>query len=183
MSSPQANDFEDDDDALLDESDYESDVTSGGKRTINQTKGGKVDVAPEDSLAPSDRGDVEVEQEQGAGFPLTLNITIDKGAIGATNITARCGQDGQLEIEYVHYYPRAELVDSKTYEAHREANDVYGGPLFEHLDADLQQMYETYVTERGINERLSWFLQRYVDYKEQREYVQWLDNMKKFIDA
>lgn len=182
MNTPQSDMDQEDDLALDDEADYESDVTSGGKRTINQTKGGKVDVAPEDSLAPSDREDADLEQEQGSAFPLNLNITIDKGAIGATNIIASA-QDGQLEIEYVHYYPRADLIDPKTHEATREARDVYGGPAFEHLDADLQQMYEGYVMERGINERLSWFLQRYVDYKEQREYVQWLENMKKFIDA
>ncbi|KAK5075280.1 Mitochondrial acidic protein mam33 [Lithohypha guttulata] len=171
----------DDDVSLDDESDFGSDVTSGGKRTINQSKGGKIDVMPEDSLAPSDR-DAGAEQEQSSSFPLNLSITIDKGAIGATNVIAQA-QDGQIDIEYVHYYPRADLIDPKTHEASREAQDVYGGPTFQYLDGELQQMYDNYIGERGINTQLVWFLTRYVDYKEQREYVQWLDNMKKFIDA
>lgn len=164
-----------DDDALADEPDFGSDATSGGKRTINQsgTRGGKIDVAPEDSLAPSDR---EAGEESSEGsFPLNLSITIDKGTVGATNIIAQA-TDGEIEIQYVHYYPRAELVDPKTSEASREAQQVYGGPAFPHLDPELQQMYETYIGERGINTQLAWFLTKYVDYKEQREYVQWLES-------
>lgn len=187
----------DEDSALPDEDDIEA-LTSGGKRTINQSKGGRVDVAPEDSLAPADR-DGEVPGSAPEPFPLNLSITIDKGAIGATNVIARA-EDGEIEIEYVHFYPRAELIDPKTAEAVKEAQNVYGGPPFPYLDPELQQMYETYVNERGINTQLAYFLAKYVEYKEQREYVQWLESklalidfarhpansridMKKFVDA
>jgi len=183
MNADREGDDLDEDSALDDEPDFGSDPTSGGKRTINQagSRGGKVDVAPEDSIAPADR-DVDTDGGDVAAYPLNLSITIDKGAIGATNIIAR-SEDGNIEIEYVHFYPRAELIDPKTSEAVKEAQNVYGGPPFPYLDADLQAMYETYVQERGIDTQLSMFLLRYVDYKEQREYVQWLDSMKKFIDA
>ncbi|KAK5937610.1 Mitochondrial acidic protein mam33 [Knufia obscura] len=183
MNADREADEMDEDSALDDEPDFGSDPTSGGKRTINQSgaRGGKIDVAPEDSIAPVDR-DADGESGDVGAFPLNLSITIDKGTIGATNIIAR-SQDGDIEIEYVHFYPRAELIDPKTSEAVKEAQNVYGGPPFPYLDAELQQMYETYVQERGIDTQLSLFLSRYVDYKEQREYVQWLDNMKKFVDA
>lgn len=164
----------DEDMALDDEPDYGVDNTSGGKRTINQSgvKGGKIDVVAEDSIAPSDRDAVA---EETSGFPLNVSIVIDKGAIGATNILASV-QDGHLEIEYVHYYPRSDLIDPKTAEASKEAQNVYGGPGFQYLDIELQGMYETYLQERGINEQLFEFLTRYVEYKEQREYVQWLES-------
>lgn len=183
MNADREADEMDEDSALEDEPDFGSDPTSGGKRTINQagTRGGKVDVAPEDSIAPADR-DVDADGGDAGAFPLNLSITIDKGAVGATNIIAR-SQDGDIEIEYVHFYPRADLIDPKTSETVKEAQNVYGGPPFPYLDAELQQMYETYVQERGIDTQLSLFLSRYVDYKEQREYVQWLQNMKVFVDA
>lgn len=165
----------DEDTALEDEDEAElASLTSGGKRTINQTKGGKVDVVPEDSIAPSDREGEESDAAE-TSFALTLNITIDKGAIGATHIIARA-EDGVVEIEYVHYYPRADLIDPTTPEAVKEAQNVYGGPPFPYLDPDLQQMYDQYVSERGINTRLAWFLSRYVEYKEQREYMLWLES-------
>jgi len=177
MNNEREADELDEDSALEDEPEFGSDPTSGGKRTINQSRGGKIDVAPEDSIAPSDR-DAEPEGGDVAAYPLNLSITIDKGTIGATNIIAR-SEDGNVEIEYVHFYPRADLIDPKSSEAVREAQNVYGGPPFPYLDAELQQMYETYIQERGIDTQLSMFLLRYVDYKEQREYVQWLDSKYK----
>lgn len=165
----------DEDTALDDEPDFE-DITSGGKRTINQTKGGKIDIAPEDSIAPADR-DVADEPQDLQSFPLNLSITIDKGAAGATNILAQA-QDGNIEIDYVHFYPSADMIDATS----KEGRDVYGGPPFQYLDTELQNMYETYIQERGIDTNLAYFLTKYVDYKEQREYLQWLQNMKSFIE-
>lgn len=173
----------DEDTALGDEDEADlQNLTSGGKRTINQSKGGKIDVVPEDSLAPSDR-DGEDSESSPAPFPLALRITIDKGAIGATNIIAQV-DDGMVEIQFVHFYPRADLIDPTTTEAIREAENVYGGPPFQYLDPDLQQMYDQYINERGINTRLAWFLSRYVEYKEQREYMLWLESefLSMFID-
>lgn len=171
----------DEDSAMADEEDLEA-LTSGGKRTINQTRGGKVDVLPEDSLAPADRDVDGDEPKESEAFTMNLSITIDKGAIGATNVLATV-DNGQIEINYVHFYPRAELIDPKTAEAVKEAQNVYGGPPFPYLDEELQAMYEVYIGERGINTQLVYFLAKYVEYKEQREYMQWLENMRKFVDA
>lgn len=168
MNQEQEMDELDEDGALEDEADFDG-LAAGGKRGSSQTRGGKAD-AIEDGMAESGQAPVEPES-----FTLHLSITIDKGAIGATNIIARA-QDGDIEIEYVYFYPRAELIDPKTAETVKEAQNVYGGPPFPYLDLDLQQMYETYINERGINTQLAWFLSRYVDYKEQREYVQWLES-------
>lgn len=183
MNAEQELDELDEDDAFSDEPEH--DPTSAGRRTINQARpgSGRIDVAPEDSLAPSDRGDtseaIDSPSELNA-FPLNLSITIDKGGVGATNIIAEA-QDGEVTIEYVHYLPRAELIDPRTTEAAKEAQSVYRGPPFSHLDTELQAMYENYVRERGVNEQLAWFLTRYIDYKEQREYVLWLES--KFHDV
>lgn len=173
------------DDAAFEDEPEPADLTSGGKRTINQsgTRGGKIDVAPEDSLAPADRANAVDEQPAELNaFPLNLNITIDKGGVGATNIIAEA-QDGVITLEYVHFLPRASLIDPKTTDEMKQSQNVYRGPPFSHLDTELQAMYENYVRERGVNEQLAYFLTRYVDYKEQREYVLWLENMKKFVDA
>ena len=37
-------------------------------------------------------------------------------------------------------------------------------------------MLERYLDERGVNSQLATFVPDYVDYKEQREYVQWLES-------
>lgn len=175
VTSETENALDEEDMALDDEADYDN--TSGGKRTINQSgvRGGKVDVVAEDSIAPSDRDAIGDETNS---FPLSVSITIDKGAVGATQILGEA-QDGQLEIQYVHFYPRADLIEPKAFEAEKQAQQLYGGPSFQYLDVELQTLYENYLQERGINEQLFWFLARYAEYKEQREYVQWLES--KFI--
>lgn len=173
MNQEREMDEMDEDSALPDEDDMQA-LASGGKKNINQTKGGRFDQAPEDSIAPADR-DEDGSAAAPEAFTLNLSITIDKGSIGATNILARA-EDGVIDIEYVHFYPRADLIDPKTAEAVKEAQNVYGGPPFPYLDPELQQMYETYINERGINEQLAYFLPKYVEYKEQREYMQWLES-------
>lgn len=163
-----------DEDPALDDEEF----TTQGKRTINQsgTKGGKIDVAPQDSLRPGE-GEESFEDESfdESSYPLGLNITISKPGAGATYIRARV-EDGTFEIENVNYFASADLIEPKTPDQVREAQAIYEGPSFMNLDPELQQMLYSYLEERDINASLAQFLPEYVTFKEQREYVQWLES-------
>lgn len=151
------------------------------RRTINQsgTKGGGVDVMAEDSIAPADEQrqdeDAMAEQRESSGFPAQLNITITKPGKGAVQITATA-DDGMIEVEDVFYFQNAELAEADTAEKMHARQHVYAGPPFGNLDSDLQAMLERYLDERGVNSQLATFVPDYIDYKEQREYVQWLES-------
>jgi complement component 1 Q subcomponent-binding protein len=151
------------------------------RRTINQsgTKGGSVDVMAEDSIAPADEQrqdeDAVAEQHEPSGFPAQLNITITKPGKGAVQITATA-DDGMVEVEDVFYFQNVELAESDTAEKLHARQHVYAGPPFGNLDSDLQAMLERYLDERGVNSQLATFVPEYIDYKEQREYVQWLES-------
>lgn len=164
-------------DPAFGDEDLATDNTSGGKRTINQSgvKGGKVDVAPEDSLAPSDREDSYDEQMLDSQYPLHLSITVTKPNLGAVVIQAQA-QNGAIDIAQLSYYSKAELVEPKTPEQVQESESVYTGPPFTSLDTDLQAMVLQYLEERGINAELAEILPQFVDFKEQREYVSLLDS-------
>jgi complement component 1 Q subcomponent-binding protein, mitochondrial len=167
--------------------DEESSMQQGGaqsKGTINdgRTKGGNFNVAPEDSVAPADRE--ELADDEGApsetGFPARLLITIEKeGVKGALHIESVV-RDGEIMTENVHYFPSKELADAKTAEQDWARRSVYTGPPFANLDEDLQILIDRYVAERGIDTALALWIPDYVDYKEQKEYVNWLSGM--FID-
>lgn len=177
----------------------EVDMAPKGKRTINQSGQG-VDVMAEDSIAPSDREDEAAAGEEPAGpaYPVELNITITKPSTGAVQISA-LAEEGMIRVEQVNYFPEAELADPLTHEDGRKRDLIYAGPPFENLDPELQGFLERYLEERGIDSSMALFVPDYVDFKEQREYVQWLDSksfslrsgistdassdMKKFIDA
>lgn len=169
----------DEDGALADE---DGDLTEERpRRTINQsgTKGGSVDVMAEDSIAPADEQrqdeDAMDDEHEPSGFPAHLNITITKPGKGAVQITATA-DDGMIEVEDVFYFPNAELAEPDTAEKMHARQHVYAGPPFGNLDSDLQAMLERYLDERGVNSQLATFVPDYIDYKEQREYVRWLES-------
>jgi complement component 1 Q subcomponent-binding protein len=155
---------------------------SGGANTkgaINQ--GGKVDgnfrIAPEDRVAPADREefDDEYEEETGQGFPSRANIRIERPGKGALAIEATI-QDGDVIIEDVAHFSDAKLADPKTAELSWSRQSLYTGPHFNQLDEDLQILLEKYIEERGINTRMALFIPDYIDHKEQKEYIRWLNS-------
>lgn len=85
-------------------------------------------------------------------------------------------QDGEIVIEHVHYFSKAELADPKTTEEDWSKRHLYTGPPFGNLDEDLQVLLERYLEERGINTALALWIPEYIDFKEQREYLNWLSS-------
>ncbi|EXJ88829.1 hypothetical protein A1O3_01893 [Capronia epimyces CBS 606.96] len=170
----------DDDGALDDEADY-----GRGKNTINQsgTRGGKIDVLPEDSISPADRGESDEANLDNAlpAYPIHLTITITKPSQRALEIRA-VAAEGAIEIETISFFPNESLLEAQTPKDAQEARSLYAGPPISNLDPELQAMLDKYLEERGIDAQLASFLPEYVDYKEQREYVKWLDDVKQFVD-
>ena len=54
---------------------------------------------------------------------------------------------------------------------------------FSNLDESLQAEFEGFLEERGIDSGLALFCVDLVEYKEQREYMRWLDQVKSFVEA
>jgi complement component 1 Q subcomponent-binding protein, mitochondrial len=137
----------------------------------------------------------------GLSYPLNLLITITKPGNQALVVRATI-RDGVITTDQINYVPKANLAAPKTMDETTESGSLYSGPPFENLDTDLQVMFETYLEERGINAELANTLPQFVEWKEQREYVDWLQSeasptpaspsciadllfsdMKKFIDT
>ncbi|KAF2685527.1 regulatory protein-like protein suaprga1 [Lentithecium fluviatile CBS 122367] len=177
-----------------DVADYDNEVDdiidgqSGGANTkgsINQgaTQDGNIRVAPEDRIAPADREELddEYDEEQQQGFPAHANIRIERPGKGALAIEATA-QDGDFLIEDLWYFPSGDLADPATAEKDWQRRTLYTGPPFSNLDEDLQILLEKYLEERGINTRMALFIPDYIDHKEQKEYIRWLNNVKTFVE-
>jgi len=156
--------------------------------TINQrrSKDGNVKVASEDRVASADRadlGDENLENEQNEpSYPARVNVTIEKAGKGAMHVET-VAQDGLIQIENVSYFENAELANAQTAEKEWSRQSLYAGPPFGNLDEDLQVLLERYLDERGIDPALATFIPDYIDFKEQKEYLRWLANLKAFVDA
>ncbi|EEA18977.1 Mitochondrial acidic protein mam33 [Talaromyces marneffei ATCC 18224] len=154
----------------LSESDYEN---------INQGQSGEhISTRPEDSIASSDRDfDGEIP-----GFPVRVNITIEKPGNGALLIQTTAS-DGMFEIHEVSHFDKADLAEAETAEKDWHRQSLYSGPAYGNLDEDLQTLFDRYLEERGFNAELANIIPDYITVKEQKEYTRWLETVKKFVSV
>ncbi|RIA84356.1 mitochondrial glyco protein [Glomus cerebriforme] len=124
----------------------------------------------------------ESEDESTPSLPVRCSINIEKNGKGALAIEAILA-DGVFLVNYVTYFNDAKLASDWTVEGDWKRRGVYPGPQFETLDNDVQVLFEKYLEERGINTAVAMFISSYVEYKEQKEYISWLKNVKKFVES
>ncbi|KAJ7822508.1 mitochondrial glycoprotein [Mycena olivaceomarginata] len=92
-------------------------------------------------------------------------------------------QNGQFLIDNVTQYPDAKLGQDVSVETDWNRRGLYVGPEFTTLDVAVQEHFEKFLEERDIGESTAFFIPEYAAHKEQQEYVNWLKNVKGFIDA
>lgn len=124
------------------------------------------------------------ELDDEAAAPINLSIVVEKPGktAGALNIDATA-QDGNIVVENMFFYEDAKVAKVDSPESAQKRADVYPGPPFGSLDEDLQVLMERFLEERGITQAMAVFVPDYVDVKEQKEYLRWLNNVKTFVDA
>ncbi|KAI9847222.1 MAG: hypothetical protein M1838_000982 [Thelocarpon superellum] len=179
--------------ALTDESTQSGGAQSKSAINAGRTSDDNIAVAPEDEISPANpsssganasdsAADESSLDEPSPSFPARVNVTITKPGQGALQIET-IAQDGMVVIENVSYHANAALADESTAEAAFARKSAYSGPPFGNLDEDLQVLLERYLDERGVNTALALFVPDYIDYKEQREYLQWLSNVQSFVES
>lgn len=115
-------------------------------------------------------------------YPIRTSLSITKSNVkGALNVDLVC-QENHFIVENVSFYNDAKLGTELTAEADWKRRGLYIGPQFETLDMSLQEEFEKYLQERGVNEGVATFIPAYADHKEQKEYREWLSKVKVFVD-
>lgn len=184
----------DDENSMMDELDDPTDAPENisrgadNKGAINsdRTRSGSARLAPEDSISTSDNAELEEDMEDDVGdqqepsFPSHVYITVERPNKGTLQVEA-VAQDGLMVIENVYYYKDGKLAEPKSRADEEAARDLYTGPPFGNLDGDLQLLFEKYLEERGINTTLALFVPEYIDYKEQKEYLNWLSGIRPLL--
>ncbi|KAJ1913369.1 Mitochondrial acidic protein mam33 [Tieghemiomyces parasiticus] len=115
-------------------------------------------------------------------YPVRFNVTVEKPGtpVLSFDLTA---EDGDYGVDHICVYRDAKTARTQTAEADYARRGHYLGPNFGFLDDDLKSAFETYLEERGIDSSLAIFIPDYIEYKEQGEYVRWLKDIKKVIEA
>ncbi|CAN7070054.1 unnamed protein product [Brassica rapa subsp. trilocularis] len=84
----------------------------------------------------------------------------------------------------VSAYPDEIVIDSLSIK-HPQGSDselAYEGPDFDDLDENLQKAFHRFLEIRGIKPSFTDFLADYVANKDSREYLQWLKDVKSFVE-
>ncbi|KAJ3021599.1 Mitochondrial acidic protein mam33 [Thoreauomyces humboldtii] len=139
-----------------------------------------------DALAEADDfqeelGEGEEAQQDEPSIPVTVVIAkTDAPEAGALDIGGSI-QDGTFFIESAGFSATASLALDETAQGDWTRRSKYAGPVFEDLDENLQEQMHAYLAERGLDESLSSFIPRYLELKEQNEYLGWLKNVAAFV--
>ncbi|KAF8069064.1 mitochondrial glycoprotein [Lyophyllum atratum] len=134
------------------------------------------------SNEPEAESEADAEDEPLHSYPIRASLSITKTtAPGCLNVDMVC-QEGHFVVENVSFYGDAKLGTDLTAEADWKRRGAYIGPQFDTLDVSLQEEFEKYLSERGVNEHVALFIPEYAEFKEQTEYVRWLNNVKTFVD-
>jgi len=123
----------------------------------------------------------EREYTDDQDFPVKLSIQVTKAEKPGAILVEATVRDGLINIDEFFYLKDASLAEPKTFEAEKARLDQFFGPPFVNLDEELQTLVEKYLQERGINEELASFVVDYIETKEPKEYIQWLQNVRDFV--
>jgi complement component 1 Q subcomponent-binding protein len=94
------------------------------------------------------------------------------------NVTA---EGDSFFIDNVAYSNDSSKMTDLSPVADYERKQLYSGPQFEQLDEQVQETFLEFLEERGFDKGFAQFAKQYLEYKEQNEYVNWLEGVEAFV--
>ncbi|KAJ2001351.1 Mitochondrial acidic protein mam33 [Coemansia thaxteri] len=135
----------------------------------------------------NDQGDAVKEAEKKSedtpeDFPIYFTATFAKPGAPILHMELEC-EEGEIGVDHMKFLPDEETAVSATVDKDWARKQVYCGPIFGQLSDDLKENIDEFLAERNIDTALTLFMQDFIEYKEQGEYLNWLKKFKRFIDA
>ena len=128
-----------------------------------------------DSLASlADNFDSEDDADEGDVMDYGINFQVKIAKSDGSKLVVDCIAAKEMQIEGVQFVAPA---FSSTVE---QEEQVYGGPVFDQLDETLQDAFYEYLADRKIDNDMAFFVLAFSRSKEQREYVNWINNVLAF---
>jgi complement component 1 Q subcomponent-binding protein len=155
-------------------------IDTPGERTLllqrkfeNERIQVEVDSAPfeEDDEEEAAEANDDDEEESSGRIRLPMVVSVAKS-------------DGVCLEFGVSAYADEIVIDSLSIKQPEGSDNelAYEGPDFEDLDENLQKAFHRFLEIRGIKPSFTNFLADYVANKDSREYLQWLKDLKSFVE-
>ena len=90
--------------------------------------------------------------------------------------------DSSFSVTAITNFEDAQIALSDSPEAAAQRDLKYSGPEFSNLAEELQEAVNQYLVSRGVDQGLAEFILAYSGVKENNEYLDWLENFKKFTN-
>ena len=119
----------------------------------------------EDNVEGDDEDDEFPDEDLKYGINFT--VTIKKKN---SEMIAHCVADSTINVVSLKVSPVGDENDEQRYK----------GPPFENLSQAMQNALTNFLEDRKVDANLSSFILLYSQYKEQKEYVQWLKSLAEF---
>ncbi|EXB36721.1 Uncharacterized protein L484_016972 [Morus notabilis] len=145
-----------------------------GERTILLTRKFEDEIIKVEVDMPNVSGDDEDEddgKDDAVNFSIPLVVSISKG--------------NGVQLEFgVTAFPDEITIDSLSIKQPDDSLErlLYEGPEFNDLDENLQKAFHNYLEVRGIELNTTNFLHQYMIAKDSKEYVNWLKNLRGFVE-
>ncbi|KAG2172268.1 hypothetical protein INT43_004809 [Umbelopsis isabellina] len=136
------------------------------------------------TTADDDKKTDETNTNGASALSLALRVAItkvskkDKGTM-AFDLIAKEDEVSLINIEYNQ--DRSFLLPESAYQS-RRGSRRYLGPNCLALDVSLQQSFQSYLSNTGINQDVIKLIVDYAQYKRRKEYAAWLKNLGNFTD-
>ncbi|KAJ2463507.1 Mitochondrial acidic protein mam33, partial [Coemansia sp. RSA 2320] len=126
----------------------------------------------------NDQGDAVKEAEKKSedtpeDFPIYFTATFAKPGAPILHMELEC-EEGEIGVDHMKFLPDEETAVSATVDKDWARKQVYCGPIFGQLSDDLKENIDEFLAERNIDTALTLFMQDFIEYKEQGEYLNWL---------
>ncbi|KAJ2962512.1 hypothetical protein NQZ79_g2370 [Umbelopsis isabellina] len=133
------------------------------------------------TTADGDKKTEEADTNGASALSLALRIAITKKEKGtmAFDLIAKEEDVSLINIEYNQ--DRSFLLPESAYQS-RRGSRRYLGPNCLALDVSLQQSFQSYLSNTGVNQDVIKLIVDYAQYKRRREYAAWLKNLGNFTD-
>jgi len=126
----------------------------------------------------NDNDDNEEEEEEELSAPIRFDATVSRA--GTTLHLSCMSEDALASID------RVTVFAGDDGDKHNgEMEELFRGPDLEDLPEDVCDALGAFLTEDwgcGVNEDVAAFIAMWADYREQAEYVEWLDGVRKIVE-
>lgn len=129
-------------------------------------------TSPFDPNSDAEGGEEGGFEQEATDFCITI-----EGKSKSSGISFYCSTQTGEDHRYV-------IGNVKSFSSPEEKDSVsgYNGPEFEDIDEKLQEAFDEYLGEVGMNNEVCDFIDAVALDKEQREYIRWLKKAKEFLE-